>query len=79
MCVCVREVCIEVYVCAYELTQLPSAASHHLLPRPYAAQDGLLQLGLHVFGLLEGQAVHALERLLTLHGEQNMGLFLWEG
>ena len=66
MCVRVCSVC----------TQLSPAAADHLLPCPDAPQYGLLQLGLHVHGLLEGQAVHALKGLLPLHGgENNMGLF----
>ena len=56
------------------LTKLSPAAAHHLLSGPDAAQYGLFQLGLHVFGLFKGQAVHSLERLLPLHGEHNMGL-----
>lgn len=55
-------------------TQLSAAAPHHLLSGTNAAEYGLLQLGLHIFGLLKGQAVHPFKCLLPLHGEHNMGL-----
>lgn len=50
------------------VARLTSAASNHLLTGPNGSQYGLLQPGLHVLGLFEGQAVDPLQSPLPLQG-----------
>lgn len=53
-------------------SQLTPAPPHHLLPSSDGAQDGLLQPGFHVQGLLEREAVDPLEGFFPL-GKQRTG------